>query len=150
MSTNESCKRSDDPMEIESTAFNAIQLDHFKPVLHPQVNNYRELDQSTSYKYKPLRYQKLYEVQVLIITLFYLSGEGCCGGFASSLLQGLLPQGSFPATIAIQSSLPIKHQRCSTRYPLAPNNSLTAPTCSSGFPCTPYQTKPHGSVIAPS
>ena len=60
------------------------------------------------------------------LRIFFAAG-GCC------------PQGSVPVTIAVQSSLPIKHQSCSISYPLAPNNSLTAPTSSSGFPYTLYQ-----------
>ena len=54
MSTNESAKSRIIRLEIESMAFNAIQLDHFKPVLHPQVINYRELDQFTAPAIKAL------------------------------------------------------------------------------------------------
>ena len=165
MSTNESAKRSDYPIgKIESRAFNAIQLDHFKPILHPQVINY--LPGNGSFYCPPPLYQKhsfykyKYGGTYLIIIILYvliLSGGGCCAGFEvrpSFFAAGVVARRGHPLQPGqfnhpYQSNIKAAHPR----YSLAPNNFLTAPTSSSGCPYRLIRytkTKPHGSLIAPS
>ena len=77
-----------------------------------------------SYKYK-YKYLLFLYPGVLILS----SGGGCCGGFDHLFpAAGVVARRGHPLQPGqFKSSLPIKHQSCSSRYSLAPKTILSLP-----------------------